>query len=296
MNFLITGITGTLGRKIMHLALENPDHTVYGFSRDEQKLRALPTHDRLHVFCDDVRFPLGVYTKLKDVQIDVIFHLAALKCIEFLEENILPCVETNVAGTHNMLRLQRDMGISRLVLASTDKAVEAINVYGATKLIAERLVTNFDRNNIVCRYGNVIGSRGSVIQSFVETLHEARQSYITDPRMTRFFISQDKAAQFVYTRAFEPINPEKQVQIPRMKAARMIDIEETVKTILGIQERILNVTGIRAGEKLHEVLQREETHFDGRGNVEGMRSDTYTRYTEEELTELIAPVIREITE
>lgn len=267
MKILITGITGTLGTEITKILL-GENHDVIGYSRDEQKQRVFPYKDKCTMYLGDVRDKDRLLEASRGV--DLVFHFAALKCVDSLEENPEESVATNIIGTQNVLYAQRINEIPKVCFASTDKAVSPINVYGMSKGISERLVLR-NPNNVVCRYGNVIGSRGSVIPMFEKTLKEQQLVNITSTEMTRFWIKIEDAADFVFHSGLTKVG----LQIPFMKASSIVRVANAVANKVGVDPyRILHV-GIRPGEKLHESLEQ------------GVNSFECDQYTDQELMELI---------
>ena len=279
---LVTGVTGTLGSVVTRLLLEQGYHVI-GYSRDEQKQRLVPQHERLTLYLGDVRDRDRLLEASRDV--DLIIHTAALKCVDTLEANPEESVTTNILGTQNVLHAQRANGIDRVVLVSTDKAAYPVNVYGACKLVAERLVMRNPRN-AVCRYGNVVGSRGSVIPTFVRMLRAGEQLPITDERMTRFWIRIEDAAHFVVKTALNPMA--RGLHVPPMKAAKLSQVIHALAMEIGMPECQVTHVGCRPGEKLHECL---ETEFEREGGA--LTSDTAPQYTSEELRKLVRVAVNE---
>lgn len=278
MRCLITGITGTLGQAVARILLEDPNNEVLGVSRDEQKQRLLSPHPRLSLHLGDVRDADRIVELSRSV--NVIFHFAALKCVDTLEDNVDECIKTNVLGTRNVIAAQFRNHIDRVVLSSTDKAAYPINTYGASKALAEKIVLQ-NKNNIVCRYGNVIASRGSVIPMFVKSLKSEKKVFITHPQMTRFFIRIEDAAKFVVDQSTEANGG---LKIPEMSSARIMDLAESVASLIGVSGYEMKITGMRPGEKIDECLR---TRFEGTE----VFSNTANRFTETELKNLIAPAV-----
>lgn len=272
MKYLVTGITGTLGQAVSQILLADPINTVIGVSRDEQKQRSLPKHDRLILKLGDVRDPDRMCELSSGV--DVIFHFAALKCIDGLETEVEECIKTNVNGTLNIIKAQLINSVPRVVLSSTDKSVYPINVYGYSKALSERIVLQ-NSNNVVCRYGNVVASRGSVIPSFAKTIKEEKKIYLTHPDMTRFLISIEDAAKFVYKSSLGDPG----LKIPDMKSCEVIKIAETIGSILNIHAFDVELTGLRPGEKIHEDITQD------------VSSRFSSQFSGNELLELIRPVL-----
>jgi UDP-N-acetylglucosamine 4,6-dehydratase/5-epimerase len=278
MKYLITGITGTLGQAVSKILLEEGHHVV-GVSRDEQKQRVLPTHKNLSLHLGDIRD----IDRMSEVAWDVnaIFHFAALKCVDTLEHQPIEAIHTNVLGTKNILDVQRMLGIDRVVLSSTDKAAYPINAYGCTKALAEKLVLQ-NRRNVVCRYGNVLASRGSVIPSFIKSIKEEGTAYLTDEWMTRFFIRIEDAAQFVIDQSRSLSGG---LKIPEMKGTNLIVLARAIAEILGLDQIQLKVFGMRPGEKINECLKMAH-------EGQEIHSNTATQFTREELISLLEPIVK----
>lgn len=256
--YLITGITGTMGQELCKLILQKiPNAYVIGISRDEQKQRLLPKHDRVTHKLADIRDINSLHRAVgKENIIDCVFHLAALKCVDTLEDNVDEAVATNVIGTQNVVSFCDDFGCD-LVMASTDKACYPINAYGNTKALAERLVTSAGYK--VARYGNVIGSRGSFIPHIVKCLKEGIPVPITDSEMTRFWIKAPNVAKFLLdVSEYKKTEIGKgDIHIPKMFSCHITVLIQAISDILGVPNYTLNVVGIRPGEKIHETLQME---------------------------------------
>ena len=245
---LITGCTGTMGSTLIQMLLKDENNRIYGISRDEQKQREMIKHPRLSTRIGDVRDAASV-ARMCPHSIDVIYHLAALKCVDTLQHQPDEAVATNILGTQNILDIADSFG-ARLIFASTDKACYPINVYGQTKAIAENMVLN--RGQIVCRYGNVIGSRGSFIQSLTDSLLNEGKAYVTDERMTRFWMSSKQVAEFLIESEHAMKGT---LQIPGgIKSSTIIDFVDAVANCLNVNAYETKIIGVRAGEKLHETL------------------------------------------
>jgi UDP-N-acetylglucosamine 4,6-dehydratase/5-epimerase len=253
---LVTGGTGSFGRKFTEIALTryNPRRIIV-FSRDELKqhdMRAQFTDPRLSFFIGDVR-ERDRLRRAFEASVDIVVHAAALKQVPACEYNPFEAVKTNVLGAQNVIEAAIDCGVRRVVALSTDKAVNPINVYGASKLCAEKL---FVRGNsyaggrvtrFACvRYGNVVGSRGSVIPVFLEQ-RKLGTVTVTDRRMTRFWITLDQGVDLVI-RAVGLLQGG-EIFVPRIPSMKIMDLVETVAPGCKV-----TFTGIRPGEKLDEVL------------------------------------------
>jgi UDP-N-acetylglucosamine 4,6-dehydratase (inverting) len=252
---LVTGGTGSFGKKFVENALsKHSPKRIIVFSRDELK-----QHDMQQELKDErVRFLLGDVRDRDRLRraaegAEIIVHAAALKHVPACEYNPFEAVMTNVIGTQNVADVAIDVGVEKAVALSTDKAVSPANLYGATKLCAEKL---FVQSNVYAgsrptrlscvRYGNVVASRGSVIPAFLEQAKSGGLT-ITDIRMTRFWISLPQAVQFVADCIAAMKGGE--VFIPKIPSMKISDLAAAVAPGVPIE-----VTGIRAGEKLHECL------------------------------------------
>lgn len=287
MNFTIIGGTGTLGQELtLQLLKGDPKASITILSRDELKQQAMrqALSDYRHVRFQigDIRDPRSLHRALANC--DVAFHVAAMKHIDVVEDNPVEAVRTNVDGTINVAEVALDHCVSRVVFSSTDKAVLPINVYGHTKAINERYLLGLNREQpltrfAVYRWGNVIGSRGSVVHRFAETLVRHRRVDITDPEMTRFWLTIDSAARFMiesYQNASLTT-----ATIPPMKAASVLRVAAAVSRAVGVKQYRVNVVGMRPGEKVHEAIQLSA------GGP--LTSDTAEQYTDAELDALIRP-------
>lgn len=261
---LITGATGTFGHAAVPLALQRGYERVVIFSRDEHKhfkmRRDLGDDPRLRWFIGDVRDKDRLRLALRGVK--HVLHAAALKHVPSGEYNPFEHVKTNVLGAQNLVESSIAEGVERVLALSTDKAVNPINLYGATKLCAERifLASNALSPNgtkfSVTRYGNVVGSRGS----FIETLRELREKNIKSyplrsPNSTRFWISPEDAAGFVLSRLDDMQGGE--VFVPKMPSSSVLDFAKQHHP-----EGVPELVGVPTGEKIHEVLiSDEESQF-----------------------------------
>jgi UDP-N-acetylglucosamine 4,6-dehydratase len=256
-SILITGGTGSFGRAFVRHILDNADpRRVVVFSRDELKQYEMREQfngdDRLRWFLGDVRDLERLRRAMHGV--DYVVHAAALKQVDTAEYNPIEYVKTNVLGSQNVIDASIDSGVRKVVALSTDKASSPINLYGATKLTADKLFVAannygaaYDTKFSVVRYGNVMGSRGSVIP-FFRSLHEqGRPITITDRRMTRFWITLEQAVRFVVDSFGLMAGGE--LYVPRIPSMRIVDLAEAVAPGSPIKD-----IGIRPGEKLHEEM------------------------------------------
>ncbi len=257
---LVTGGTGSFGRKFVEIMLrEHHPKKLIIFSRDELKqhdMRASGFDDSsLRYFIGDVRDPVRLQRALAGVT--VVVHAAALKQVPACEYNPFEAIQTNIMGGRNVIDAAIDQKVQRILALSTDKAVNPINLYGATKLCAEKMFVQANayagaqETCFSCaRYGNVVGSRGSVIPVFLEQRKRGRIT-ITDPRMTRFWLTLEHGVRFVI-RALECMHGG-EIFVPKIPSMRLIDLAEAVAPGC-----IIDYIGIRPGEKLHEVLLSED--------------------------------------
>jgi UDP-N-acetylglucosamine 4,6-dehydratase len=257
---LITGGTGSFGQACLKVLLEQHDvRTIRVFSRDELKQTELQARyvgeSRLRFFIGDIRDRERLVRATRGV--DLILHAAALKHVPVAEYNPFEAVQTNVIGAENVVAAAIDNEVPHTLLLSTDKAVNPVNLYGATKLCAEKIITQGNAyaadspaRFATVRYGNVVGSRGSVVPLFLRQA-ETGELTITDERMTRFWITLPEAVEFVLSRGAMMEGGE--IYVPKIPSMRVVDIAEAVAP-----EATRRITGIRPGEKLHEVLLTED--------------------------------------
>src|SRR6266480_5206538 len=257
---LVTGGTGSFGRKFVEIMLnEYRPQKLIVFSRDELKQHEMRAagldHSSVRYFLGDVRDPQRLERALAGVT--MVVHAAALKQVPACEYNPFEAIQTNIMGGKNVIDAAIDRGIRRIVALSTDKAVNPINLYGATKLCAEKMFVQAnayagaqDTRFSCARYGNVVGSRGSVIPIFMEQRARGRVT-ITDPRMTRFWITLDQGVLFVI-RSIEQMHGG-EIFVPKIPSMKLLDMAQAIAPDCQI-----DCVGIRPGEKLHEVLLSED--------------------------------------
>lgn len=257
---LVTGGTGSFGQKFTEIALqEHSPKVIRIFSRGEllqqEMRRKLNDDPRLRFFIGDVRDRERVNRAMNGV--DIVVHTAALKQVPTCEYNPIEAVRTNIEGAVNIIDAAIDNGVEKVMAISTDKAAHPVNLYGATKLVAEKLFIQANtytggRETIFScvRYGNVVGSRGSVVPLFFEQ-SKSGEITITDERMTRFWVTLEQGVHFVIDCMRKMCGGE--VFIPKMPSMKIIDLADAI--VLGIERKII---GIRPGEKLHEALLTEE--------------------------------------
>lgn len=256
---LITGGTGSFGKTFTSLLLKegNPD-SVRIYSRGEllQWEMQQKIHDeRLRFFIGDVRDKDRLYRAMNDV--DIVVHAAALKQVPAAEYNPMEAVKTNIDGAANIINASIDNDVERVMALSTDKAVHPVNLYGATKMVAEKLFVQGNayaggrKTRFACtRYGNVVGSRGSIIPLFLEQRKQGRVT-ITDERMTRFWLTLEQGARFV-AQCIETMKGG-EIFVPKIPSMRITDLAKVIAPDCKVE-----IIGIRPGEKLHEVLLTED--------------------------------------
>jgi len=253
---LLTGGTGSFGTAfIQHATKSWPNAVIRVFSRDELKqseLQARFAHfDNLRYFVGDVRNRARLTRAMRGA--DVVIHAAAMKQVPACEYNPFEAVQTNILGAQHVVDAAIDTNVERVVALSTDKAVNPVNLYGATKLCQEKIIvqgnayaSQSDTKLSCVRYGNVVGSRGSVVPLFRKQAAEGRLT-ITDERMTRFWITLPQAVDLVAYALEHMVGGE--VFIPKIPSMRVTDLAEAMAP--GVPTEVV---GIRAGEKLHELL------------------------------------------
>lgn len=262
---LVTGGTGSFGKKFIRKALELDARKVIVFSRDELKQYEMSQEfndPRIRFFIGDVRDTGRLYRAFDGV--DIVVHAAALKHVTACEYNPFEAVRTNIIGAQNVIDAAIDRGVRRVVALSTDKAANPINLYGATKLASDKLfvaanayVGDKPTRFSVVRYGNVAGSRGSVIP-FFHKMRSTGSLPITDKRMTRFWITLDQGVQFVLDSLQRMKGGE--IFVPKIPSVKVVDLARVIAPDCQLQ-----YVGIRPGEKLHEAMITED---DARKTVE----------------------------
>jgi len=256
---LITGGTGSLGQALTKRLLQEDVNTVRIYSRNEnaqvrmeEKFHSV--RDRLRFLIGDVRDLPRLITAVEGV--DIVFHAAALKHVPVIEYNPFEAIKTNVLGSQNIIDACIHENVKTAVCISTDKAVSPLNTYGATKLLMEKLFTaamNYKQNKTrftTLRYGNIIGSSGSVVPKFIEQIKNKKKITITDPRMTRYSITLDEALDFVLKSTMSGKGAE--VFVPKLKAYSIMDLKQSLVELLGDAEE--EIISVRPGEKMHEAL------------------------------------------
>ena len=261
---LVTGGTGSFGSTIIKGLLKNNLKEIRIFSRDEKKqedMRLLYNNSKIKFYIGDVRTFESINQAMKGV--DYVFHAAALKQVPSCEFFPMEAVRTNILGAENVLNAAIENKVKKVVVLSTDKAVYPINAMGISKAMMERLTiakANLYGNNktILCatRYGNVMGSRGSVMPLFIDLIKKGKPLTVTDPQMTRFMMSLEDSVNLVLY-AFKHAK-QGEIFVQKAPAATVADIASVMNEIFGKKEKV-KIIGTRQGEKLFEsLLSREE--------------------------------------
>ncbi len=255
-NILITGGSGSFGQAFTSRLLKNGVDRIVIYSRGEHRqeemARKFQNNPKLRFFIGCVRDFDRLTMAMRGV--DTVIHAAALKIIPTCEYNPYESVQTNVIGAQNVCKAAIEAGVKRAIAISTDKACEPLNIYGATKMVSEKLFLSSNHVSAgrtkfsAVRYGNVDGSAGSVLPLFKRLAADGKRLPITDPRMTRFSISMDKAIDLVIAAVKGP--PET-IWIPKLPSYRITDVAQAVSNLEPIY------MGIRPGEKIHETLISE---------------------------------------
>lgn len=257
---LVTGGTGSFGKKFIEVMLRDyqPAKLIV-YSRDELKQHEMQVggfdHPNLRYFIGDVRDLPRLSRAMHGV--DIVVHAAALKQVPACEYNPMEAVKTNIIGSSNVVDAALDAGVKKVLALSTDKAVSPVNLYGATKLAAEKLIIQSNAyaggrsTRFSCvRYGNVVGSRGSVVPVFLKQ-RESGKLTITDDRMTRFWLSLEQGVQFVI-KCIELMEGG-EVFVPKIPSMKVIDLARAIAP-----DGNVDIIGIRPGEKLHEALINDD--------------------------------------
>lgn len=256
-SILITGGTGSFGKKFIEIVLKRfTPNKIIVFSRDELKqfeMQQVFNAPCMRYFIGDVRDEARLRHAM--YQVDYVVHAAALKQVPAAEYNPMECIKTNIHGAQNVINAAIACGVKKVIALSTDKAANPINLYGATKLASDKLFTA--ANNLVgdretrfavVRYGNVVGSRGSVVPFFKGLIERgAKELPITDERMTRFWLKLEDGVDLVL-KSFQRMQGG-EIFVPKIPSMRILDLAEAIAP--GVPTKII---GIRPGEKLHEVM------------------------------------------
>ena len=256
---LITGGTGSLGTALTAKLLKENVDTIRIFSRDELKQSQMESHfndERLRFLIGDVRDKERLDKAVEDV--NIVIHTAALKQVPVIEYNPFEAIKTNVQGAQNLVEACLNKDVEFALAIGTDKAVSPFNTYGATKLLMERLFVSANyykgdhKTKFACvRYGNVLGSRGSIIPKFIEQIMSGNKITITDPNMTRFSITMDQALDLIFRVIKNAVGGD--VHIPKLDAYRVGDIKDVLLDLMDSKNEEERIP-VRIGEKHHEIL------------------------------------------
>lgn len=263
---LITGGTGTLGKELTKQLLDSDKYIkkIYIYSRDEYKQsemkKEFKNHPKLSFFIGDIRDKDRLYRAFNEI--DYVIHTAAQKHVPSCEYNPFEAVKTNVIGSANIIDAAIDRKVKKVLAISTDKAVNPINLYGCTKACMEKIFidgNNYSGDNetifSIVRYGNVIGSRGSVIPFFKKIAKEGGKFPLTDNEMTRFWTTVGNAAKFVLDSL--EIMEGQEIFIPKLPTLKISDLIKAIK-----EDAEIKIVGLRKGEKIHETLiSKEESKY-----------------------------------
>jgi UDP-N-acetylglucosamine 4,6-dehydratase/UDP-glucose 4-epimerase len=306
---LITGGTGSLGQALTKRLLNEQVDIIRIFSRNENKQVSMESEfddDRLRFLLGDVRDLPRLERALEDI--DIVFHAAALKHVPIIEYNPFEAIKTNVIGSSNVIEACLHENVEIAVGVGTDKAVSPLNTYGATKLLMEKLFVTaanyLDKSRhktkfLALRYGNVLGSSGSVIPKFIEQIKAGKKISITDPTMTRFSITMDQALEFILSSV--SISKGSEVFVPKIKSYRIETLKDAMKELFGNVD--YETIPVRQGEKYHEtMINADEINYtietDSRyiisrifadqvkdGTYEGMRKTTLEKQYSSDMVE-----------
>ncbi len=263
--FLVTGGTGSFGKKFIKILLSRyQPKKIIVYSRDELKqfeMQQVFNQECMRYFIGDVRD--GSRLKMAMYQVDYVVHAAAIKQVPAAEYNPMECIKTNIQGAQNVIDAAIACGVDKVIALSTDKAANPVNLYGATKLCSDKLFTA--ANNLVgdrktrfavVRYGNVIGSRGSVVPFFRKLIEDgAKELPVTDERMTRFWMKLEDGVEFVL-KNFQRMQGG-EIFVPKIPSMKIVDLVKAMAPQLSMK-----VIGIRPGEKLHEVMCPSDIYYD----------------------------------
>lgn len=260
---LVTGGTGSFGKMFVKRLLHFSPKEVIVFSRDENKQGAMELElvdPRVRYVLGDIRDSTSVRNVVRGV--DYIIHAAALKWVPQVELNVWEGILTNVVGAQNIIEAAREEGVSRVVALSTDKAVEPINAYGMAKALQERLMTTANLYQekggtifISTRYGNVLGSRGSVVPLFRSIIDAGKPLTVTNPHMTRFIMTLEDSVDLVFKALTDGVGGE--VFVKKMPAHTVQDLIDIMYEKVPVKNRNVKNIGTRPGEKVHETLVSE---------------------------------------
>jgi UDP-N-acetylglucosamine 4,6-dehydratase/5-epimerase len=290
---LITGGSGSLGTALTKKLLDSKVDTIRIFSRNESKqveMESKFNDERIRFLLGDVRDYERLLMAVEDI--DYVFHAAALKHVPKIEYNPFESIKTNVIGSQNVINACLKSNVKKVIGIGTDKAVSPLNTYGATKLLMEKLfvsANNYsdrEKHNtkfIAVRYGNVLGSSGSVIPKFIDQLKSKNKVTITDPQMTRFSLTMDEALSFILKAA--EFGKGSEIFVPKMRAYTITDVKDSLTDIFGDYGE--EIIGIRSGEKIHETLiSKDEIKYSWEyNNMYMISSPLYPMFNPDIITE-----------
>ena len=259
---LITGGTGSLGTALTTKLLKTDVDTIRIFSRDELKQSQMESRfndERLRFLIGDIRDKERLEKAVEDV--NIVIHTAALKHVPVIEYNPFEAIKTNVQGSQNLVEACLKNDVEFALAVGTDKAVSPFNTYGATKLLMERLFVSANyykgshKTKFSCvRYGNVLGSRGSIVPKFIEQITSGKKITVTDPNMTRFSIALDQALDLIFRVIKNAVGGD--VYIPKLNAFKVGDMKDVLLDLMGCKNEEERIP-VRIGEKFHEILINE---------------------------------------
>ena len=261
---LITGGTGSLGQALTERLLKTKVDTIRIFSRNENKQITMDSKfrdDRLRFLIGDIRDIGRLQRALEDI--DIVFHAAALKHVPVVEYNPFEAIKTNVIGSQNVIDACLHENVEKAICVGTDKAVSPLNAYGATKLLMEKLFISasnylnkerYKTKFIALRYGNVLGSSGSVVPKFIEQIYAKEKITITDERMTRFSITMNEALDFILESTH--CGKGSEIFVPKLRSYSIKDLKSSLTELL--KNTGEKKVPIRLGEKMHETLISED--------------------------------------
>ncbi|QYR23033.1 polysaccharide biosynthesis protein [Paenibacillus sp. sptzw28] len=254
---LVTGGTGSWGYELIRQLLPQQPKEIIVFSRNESSQVAMSRSfedPRLSFCIGDIRDKEALMRACEEV--DYVFHLAALKHVPVCEDQPYEALKTNVIGTQNVIEAAIANQVKRVIYISTDKAANPSNFYGMTKAIGEKLIVyanllRSDTTFVCVRGGNVLGTNGSVVHLFMNQIRTKQQVRITDMKMTRFFLTLQDAIQLLFKASEESLGGE--IFVMTMPTCRIVDLAQVLMDAMGIEAKMIE-TGVRPGEKIHEIL------------------------------------------
>jgi len=276
---LLFGGTGTLGHALAKI-VDRSGYECTVISRCELRQKEMhEKYPKFHFILGDIAS--NEWKRQLKSRPFCVFNLAALKHVDIAENNVEACIRVNLQGTVNTADWAMDIGVPHYVFSSTDKAVLPINTYGFAKGLSEKYLYSMqgkrDTAFSVFKWGNVLASRGSVLHAFQHSLKTEQKIYVTHPQMTRFWITIDEVAEFMWERKLTPSID--RAHLPSMRASTVLDLAQATANVLGVPKYKIEITGIRPGEKIHECLYS--------GHDGCINSNTVEQYCMEELEDLV---------